>query len=204
MPWTPIITPIRKPWRPAIPWCTIDKIPTKVGKVEDHQGRTRPMGGTLGPPAEAFMEALEAAFLIVFLSTDMSRPKLRLIFFYTTRLSRYHSDVKRSFLVQKFKLMKILAQNRIWILVSKLTIFTLFEKSNFCPKIQFWQNPSIFMSFSPKFFLTIFLVKSKLNFWTKNEDFQQYGNSNIWYILCSIIEEYLCTISALKFNFEIL
>ena len=33
---------------------------------------------------------------------------------------------------------------------------TLFEKSNFCPKIQFWQNPNIFTSFSPKLFLTIF------------------------------------------------
>ena len=40
---------------------------------------------------------------------------------------------------------------------------TLFEKLNFCPKIQFWQNPNIFTSFSPKFFLTIFLVKSKLS-----------------------------------------
>ena len=78
-----------------------------------------------------------------------------------------------------------------------------FEKSNFCPKIQFWQNPNIFTSFLPNFFfLTIFLVKSKLstakksktttfsrvfhpkkidnflgksklNFWTKNEDFEQ-------------------------------
>ena len=39
----------------------------------------------------------------------------------------------------------------------------LFEKSKFCPKIQFWQNPNIFTSFSPKFFFTIFLVKSKLS-----------------------------------------
>ena len=39
---------------------------------------------------------------------------------------------------------------------------TLFEKSNFCPKIQYWQTPNIFTSFSPKF-LTIFLVKSKLS-----------------------------------------
>ena len=39
----------------------------------------------------------------------------------------------------------------------------LFEKTNFCPKIQFWQNPNIFTSFSPKTFLTIFLVKSKLS-----------------------------------------
>ena len=31
---------------------------------------------------------------------------------------------------------------------------TLFEKSNFCPKIQFYQNPNILTSFSPKFFLT--------------------------------------------------
>ena len=43
---------------------------------------------------------------------------------------------------------------------------TLFEKSNFCPKIQFWQNhqnSNIFTSFSPKFFLTIFVVKLKLS-----------------------------------------
>ena len=78
--------------------------------------------------------------------------------------------------------------------------FTLFEKSNFCPKIQFWQSTNIFTSFSPQIFLTIFswnqscqllksskpqhfhefftqkidnfLGKSKLNFWTKNEDFE--------------------------------
>ena len=35
--------------------------------------------------------------------------------------------------------------------------------SNFCPEIQFWQNSNIFTSFSPKFFLIIFLVKSKLS-----------------------------------------
>ena len=40
---------------------------------------------------------------------------------------------------------------------------TLFEKTNFCPKIQFWQNYNIFTSFSPNFFLTIFLVKWKLS-----------------------------------------
>ena len=40
---------------------------------------------------------------------------------------------------------------------------TLFEKSNICPKIQFWQSPNIFTSFSPKIVLTIFLVKSKLS-----------------------------------------
>ena len=44
-----------------------------------------------------------------------------------------------------------------------LIMHTLFEKSNFCPKIQFWPNPNIFTSFSPKIFLTIFLVKSKLS-----------------------------------------
>ena len=36
------------------------------------------------------------------------------------------------------------------------TLCTLFEKSNFCPKIQFWQNPNIFTSFSPKFFWQFF------------------------------------------------
>ena len=33
---------------------------------------------------------------------------------------------------------------------------TLFEESNFCPKNQFWQNPNIFTSFSPKFFRQFF------------------------------------------------
>ena len=36
--------------------------------------------------------------------------------------------------------------------LSVKNIYTLFEKSNFCPKIQFWQNPNIFTSFSPNFF----------------------------------------------------
>ena len=43
----------------------------------------------------------------------------------------------------------------------------------FVQKFNFDQNPNIFTSFSPKIFLTICLVKSKLNFWTKNEDFEQ-------------------------------
>ena len=89
---------------------------------------------------------------------------------------------------------------------------TLFEKSNFCPKIQFSQSPNIFTSFSPKFFWqffswnqscqqlkspkpqhfhefftpkkisTIFLGKSKLNFWTKNENFEQCDVRNLWQI----------------------
>ena len=79
---------------------------------------------------------------------------------------------------------------------------TIFEKSNFCQKIQFLQNPNNFTSFSSKFFFFFFLVKSKLStakksktttfsrvfhpskidnflgkskliFWTKNEDFEQ-------------------------------
>ena len=41
--------------------------------------------------------------------------------------------------------------------------YTLFEKSNFCPKIQFWQNPQHYYEFFTHFFLTIFLVKSKLS-----------------------------------------
>ena len=39
--------------------------------------------------------------------------------------------------------------------------FTVFENTHYY-KIQFWQNPNIFTSFSSKFFLTIFVVKSKL------------------------------------------
>ena len=45
-------------------------------------------------------------------------------------------------------------------------IFTLFEKSNFCPKIQFWQktqNPNISRVYHQIFFFKIFLVKSKLS-----------------------------------------
>ena len=45
---------------------------------------------------------------------------------------------------------------------------TLFEKS-FCPKIQFWENLNIFTSISPKNFLTIFLVKSKLSIAKKSK-----------------------------------
>ena len=40
---------------------------------------------------------------------------------------------------------------------------TLFKNSNFCPKSQFWRNSNILTNFSPKFFLTSFLVKSKLS-----------------------------------------
>ena len=84
-----------------------------------------------------------------------------------------------------------------------LEVKWLFEKSNFCPKIQFWPNPNIFHEFftlnfflqffswnqscpqlkspkpqhfhefSPKTIRQFFLRKSKLNFWTKNEDFEQ-------------------------------
>ena len=78
---------------------------------------------------------------------------------------------------------------------------TLFEKSNFCQKIQFWQNPNILTSFSSQIFwqffswkqscqqlknlkpqhfrdfftqkIDNFFGKSKLNFWTKHEDFEQ-------------------------------
>ena len=67
---------------------------------------------------------------------------------------------------------------------------TLFEKSNFWPKIQFWQNLKIFLVksklstakksktttfsrvFHPKKIDNYFEI-SKLNFWTKNEDFEQ-------------------------------
>ena len=45
----------------------------------------------------------------------------------------------------------------------KILFTKLFENSDFCLKVQFWQNPNIFTSFSRKFFLTIFLVKSKLS-----------------------------------------
>ena len=99
-----------------------------------------------------------------------------------------------------------------WCSWSKLSLFlpTLFEKSKFCPKIQFWQKPNIFASFSPNFFfdnffswnqscqqlkspkpqhfhkfftpkkIDNFLGKSKLNFWTKNEDFEQCVGPIFW------------------------
>ena len=39
---------------------------------------------------------------------------------------------------------------------------TLFEKSNFCPKIQFLQNPNIFTSFSSNFFFDNFSREIKI------------------------------------------
>ena len=47
--------------------------------------------------------------------------------------------------------------------MNEFSLCTLFKKSNICPKIQFWQYPNIFTSFSTNIFLTIFLVKSKLS-----------------------------------------
>ena len=41
-------------------------------------------------------------------------------------------------------------QNRVFLLEANK------NKSKFCPKIQFWQNPNIFTSFSPKFFWQFF------------------------------------------------
>ena len=101
--------------------------------------------------------------------------------------------------------------------------YTLFEKSNFCPKIQFCQNFTFFSGnqscqqlksanpqqfhefFTQNFFSrnqscqqqksskplhfhefftrkksTIFLGKSKSNFWTKNVDFEQYVIWSTW------------------------
>ena len=46
---------------------------------------------------------------------------------------------------------------------SKVLQITLFENSNFCPKIQFWQKTQHFHKFFTQIFLTIFLVKSKLS-----------------------------------------
>ena len=82
---------------------------------------------------------------------------------------------------------------------------TLFEKSNFCPKIQFWQNHNIFTSLSPNFFGQFFSwnqscqqLKSpkpqhfqdfftqknrqfsreiKVKFLDKNEDFEQCAHN---------------------------
>ena len=45
-----------------------------------------------------------------------------------------------------------------WVLIS----YTLFEKSNFCPKNQFWQNPIIFTSFSPIIFFDNFSREIKV------------------------------------------
>ena len=63
---------------------------------------------------------------------------------------------------------------------------TLFEKSNFCPKFNFDKTPTFsqvqilakkskISTFSQVFPKKIdnFLGKLKLNFWTKNEDFEQ-------------------------------
>ena len=53
-------------------------------------------------------------------------------------------------------------QSWIWQMVQPLKN-TLFEKSIFVQKFNFDKNLNIFTNFSPKIFLTIFLVKSKLS-----------------------------------------
>ena len=60
-------------------------------------------------------------------------------------------------------------ENHLW---CARIVRTLFEKSNFCPKIQFWPKPQHFHEFFTQK-INNFLGKSKLNFWTKNEDFEQ-------------------------------
>ena len=44
----------------------------------------------------------------------------------------------------------------------KVEYFTLFEKSNFCPKIQFWPDPNILTSFSPEIFFDNFSREIKV------------------------------------------
>ena len=51
------------------------------------------------------------------------------------------------------------------------SISTLFEKSIFCPKIQFWQNPNILTSFSLKIFFDI---------WTQSCQQLKCPNHNIF------------------------
>ena len=46
--------------------------------------------------------------------------------------------------------------------IISLFLRTLFEKSNFFPKIQFWQNPNIFTSFSPQIFFDNFSREIKV------------------------------------------
>ena len=62
----------------------------------------------------------------------------------------------------KIKVDKVI--KRISQLVTSKIVFirTLFEKSNICPKIQFWQNPNIFTSFSPKFLFDNFSREIKV------------------------------------------
>ena len=63
----------------------------------------------------------------------------------TISSSRWTPHLKKNNFSSKINL-KIVARWR----------YTLFEKSNFCPKIQFWQNPNIFTSFLPNFFFDHF------------------------------------------------
>ena len=73
-----------------------------------------------------------------------------------------HNLKSIAILVTKMDSGKLFAAD-VFITQNAIFYLTLFEKSNFCPKFQFWQNPNIFTSFPPNFFLTIFLVKSKLS-----------------------------------------
>ena len=50
-----------------------------------------------------------------------------------------------------------------FLVLQNAPFYTLFEKSNLCPKIQFWQNPNIFMSFSTNFLSAINFVVALLH-----------------------------------------
>ena len=99
------------------------------------------------------------------------------------------------------------------------------------------QIPNIFTSFSHNFFLTIFLVKSKLstakksktaafsrvftqnnstiflgksklNFWSKNKDFEHYENETFWvifnYNVPGLVDKMLDTLAGLESDFRFL
>ena len=95
---------------------------------------------------------------------------------------------KRPIFVQKSDFWWKLAKSLIWIFALKTKLYETHYSKSHCPKIQFWQNPNIFTSFSPTIFLTIFFVKSKLPTAKKSkpQHFREFFTQKIDNFLCKV------------------
>ena len=70
--------------------------------------------------------------------------------------ARSLDEHQQPFWGQAFKMAVLVSLSIIGNVQDKFCTFTLFEKSNLCPKIQFWQYSNIFTSYSPNFFWQFF------------------------------------------------
>ena len=115
----------------------------------------------------------------------------------------------------------------------KCLLNTLLEKSNFCPKNQFWKKTQHFHEFFTQIFfdnfsreikvvnktkksktttfsrvfhpqkIDNFLGKSKLNFWTKNEDFEQCGSVKSKLVSNNLLNDKSWILRKLTYNFSL-